>query len=51
MYVPLTPLNASVDPTAIVYSNRVPMNQSYTVSTEEVCPTVQLTLHFQLKHK
>ena len=38
MYVPLTALNASADPTAIVCSNHVPMNQSYTVSTEAVCP-------------
>ena len=37
MYVPLTALNASADPTAIVYSNHVPMNRMYAVSTEAVC--------------
>ena len=31
--VPFTALNASVDPTATVCSNHVPMNQSYTVYT------------------
>ena len=36
MYVPLTGLNASADPTAIVCSNHVSMNQSYTVSTKPV---------------
>ena len=29
MYVPLTALNATADPTAIVCSNHVPMNQLY----------------------
>ena len=44
IHVPLTALNASADPTAMVCSNHVYMNQSYTVSTEEIhCE--QLTLH------
>lgn len=34
IYVPLSPVIASVNPAAIVYSNHVSMNQSYTVSTE-----------------
>ena len=37
MYIHLTALNASADPTTIVCSNHVPMNQIYTVSTEAVC--------------
>ena len=39
----LTALNAS-DPTAIVCSNHVPMNQSDTVSTEAVCPRRKSTV-------
>ena len=44
IYVPLTALNASADPTAIVCSNHVPMNQSYTVSTEVVSPSTKSTV-------
>ena len=44
IYVPLTALNASADPTAIECSNHVPMNQSYTVSTEAVCPSRKSTV-------
>jgi hypothetical protein len=40
IYVPVTALNVSNDPTVIVQSNHVPINhQSYTVSTEAVCPS------------
>ena len=42
--VPFTALNASADPTAIVCSNHVPMNQSYTVSTEAVCSRRKYTV-------
>ena len=41
--VPLTSLNASADPTAIVCSH-VPMNQFYTVGTEAVCPSRKSTV-------
>ena len=44
MYVPLTALNASADPTAIVCNNHVPMNQIYAVSTEAVCPSRKSTV-------
>ena len=47
IYVPLTALNASVDPTVIVCSNHVPMNKTSTASTEAVCPSRKST---QLKH-
>ena len=39
IYVPLTALNASADPTAVVCSNHVSMNQIYNVSTEVVFPS------------
>ena len=44
MHVPLTALNASSDPTAIVCHNHVPMNESYTDSTEAVCPSRKSTV-------
>ena len=44
IYVPLTALNASADPTAIVCSYHVHMSKSYTVSTEVVCPSRKSTL-------
>jgi hypothetical protein len=44
MYVLLTVLNASADPTAIVCSNHVPMNQMYALSTEPVCPRRKFTM-------
>ena len=44
MYVPLTSLNDSAGPTAIVNSNHVPMNRGYTVSTEAVCPSRKSTV-------
>ena len=42
IYVPLTSLNVSADPIAIVCSNHV--NQSYTVSIEAVCPSRMSTV-------
>ena len=42
--VPLTALNASADPTAIIGRNHVPMNQIYTVSTEPVVPRRRSTV-------
>ena len=42
--VPLTALNATADPTAIVCSNHVPMNQIYAVITEAVCPSRESTV-------
>ena len=44
IYVTLIAPNTSVYPTAIVCSNHEPMNQSYTVSTEAVCPSRKTTL-------
>jgi hypothetical protein len=44
IYVPLAALNVSADSTAIVCSNHMLMNQSYTVSTEAVCPSRKSTV-------
>ena len=44
IYVPRTDLNASADPTAVVCSNHVLMNQIDTVSTEAVCPSRKSTV-------
>ena len=44
IYFPLIALNTFVNPTAIGCSNHEPMNQSYTVSTEAVCPNRKTTL-------
>ena len=44
LYVPLSALNACDDPTAIVCSNHVSMNKTYTVSTEAVCPGKKSTV-------
>ena len=44
IYVYLTAIIASADPTAIVCSNHVPMNQILTVSTEAVCPRRKTTV-------
>ena len=45
MYVPL---NASADPTTIVSSNHVPMNQLYVVSTEAVVGSPLCAAHYAL---
>ena len=44
IYVPLTALNASADPKAIVCSNHVPMNQSDTFRSEVMCPSRKSTI-------
>ena len=38
------PLTASADPTPIVCSNHMPINQGYTVRTEVVCPSRKFTV-------
>ena len=52
IYVPLIAMYTFVNPTAIGCTNHERMNQSYTVSTEAVCPSreifVQCELHNQV---